>query len=58
MEKKTYYDLRKNYDELQKIIENEPDDVIKRIYQSVLDGLKQNYKLVGEMITLQDILSM
>ena len=58
MKTKTYYDLRKNYDELQKIIENEPDDVIKDIYQSILDGLKQNYELIGGMITLQDISSM
>ena len=58
MEKKTYYSLRRNYDELKNIIENEPDDVIKRIYQSVLDQLKENYELIGEMITLQDISSM
>ena len=54
MKKETYYDLRKNYDELQKIIENEPEQVIKRIYQSVLDQLKENYELIGDILIAQD----
>lgn len=54
MEKKTYYNLRKNYDELQKIIENEPEQVIKKIYQSVLDQLRGNYELIGDILIAQD----
>lgn len=54
MKKETYYDLRKNYDELQKIIENEPEQVIKNIYQSVLDKLRENYELIGDILIAQD----
>lgn len=54
MKKETYYNLRKNYDELKEIIENEPDKSIAVIYESVLQYLKQNYELIGDFLIVQE----